>query len=88
MNVINWTKGIQLCTNIRLSNILASIKEVLDTYVSFSCRHVYRENNRKVDKASKEGLQLALGQWNIREPKEDTVHEYYHRPFIEGVAQQ
>ena len=86
MNVINLTKGIQLCINLRLANILTSIVAVLDTYASFSCRHVYRENNKEADKALKEGLQLALGQWKIQEMIEDTVHEYYHKPFIEGDA--
>ena len=37
MNVIKWTKGVQLCRNIRLANNLSSIKVVLYTYVSFSC---------------------------------------------------
>ena len=39
-----------------------------------------------VDKALKEGLLLALGEWKIRELKEDFVHEFYRRPFIEGAT--
>ena len=83
MNVINWTKGTQNCRNLRLANILSSIKVVINTYVTFSCIYVYRENNKKTDKASKEGLQMALGLWKIREQKEGSILEYYQRPFIE-----
>ena len=85
MNVINWTKGTQHCRNIRLANILTSIKYVLNSFVSFSCRHVYRDNNKEVDKASKEGLQMALGIWKIREHREGITHKYYHMTFIECV---
>ena len=86
MNVINWIEGIQIFQNIRLDNIISSMRAVLDTYVSFSCQHVYMENNRQVHKASKEGLQLDLGQWKIKEFIDDSIHEYYHRPFIEGTS--
>ena len=51
MNVINWTKGTQHCRNIRTTNILTSIKEVLNSFVSFSCRHVYKNNNKEADKS-------------------------------------
>ena len=67
MNVVNWIKGTQMCRNLRLANILSSITTVLDSYDTFSCRHVYRGGNREADKASKEGLLLMLGQWNINE---------------------
>ena len=39
-----------------------------------------------MDLASKEGLQLDTGVWKIKEWLDDVVFEYYHRPFIEGVA--
>ena len=87
MNVVNWIKGTQMCKNLRLSNILSSITVFLDSYDSLSCRHVYRENNREANKASKEGLLLTLVQWKINEQVDGATHEYYHRPFIEGVTQ-
>ena len=61
LNVINWIKGTQQCMHLRLANILLSIREVQNTFDTFSCCHVYRENNKEADKSSKEGLQLALG---------------------------
>ena len=84
MNVINWVKKTQLCKNLRLENILTSIADIIDTFDSFSCSHVYRENNREADLASKEGLLLMEGQWKIRELIDGTEHTFYHCPFIEG----
>ena len=83
MNVINWINGTQQCRNLTLSNILLSTKEVLNSLVSFSCRHIYRENNHEADNASKEGFPLAMGQWKIKEHREGSIPEFYHRPFIE-----
>ena len=83
MNVINWIKGSQQCRILRLENILQSIKDILSTFTLFSCQHIYRENNVKADVALKAGLQLALGQWLIREHCGDIIQEFYHRPFIE-----
>jgi len=83
MNVINWIKQTQECRNLRLENLLSSIRLVLQSFDSFTCRHVYRENNQKADKASKEGLQLALGLWKVKEVREGRTYEYYHRPFID-----
>ena len=67
MNVINWIKETQMWGNMRLSNILSSITDILDSYDAFPRRHVLRENNREVENALKEGLLLTLGQWKINE---------------------
>jgi len=83
MNVINWISLTQECRNRRLDILLYSIRTVLQNLDSFSCRHVYRENNRVADLASKEGLNLVLGSWKITETREGTAQEYYHRPFID-----
>ena len=56
MNVINWIKGIQQCILLHLQNLLLSIRELLLTFDSFSCQHIYRENNSDADCASKVGL--------------------------------
>ena len=45
MKVINWIKKTQMCRNMRFDNILSSISGILDSFDSFSCSHVYRENN-------------------------------------------
>ena len=54
MNVINWILKTQMCINLRLDNIFSSILDILEGYDSFSCIHVYRENNREADEASKD----------------------------------
>ena len=85
LNVINWIKKIQACRDLFLQNILLNIWDIIESFDSFTCSHVYREKNCQADTASKEGLQLVAGVWKIKERLEDVVTEYYHRPFIEGV---
>ena len=61
MNVINWTNQTQACRHLRLAHIILSIRLLLSRFTSYTCWHVYRENNKEADKASKEGLQLEEG---------------------------
>ena len=86
LNVINWVMRIQACRDLILQNILLSIWDIINSFDSISCTHVYRENNCQADTASKAGLQLDTGVWKIKEQLDDDVSEFYHRPFIEGVA--
>ena len=86
MNVINWTMGTQMCRNLLLTNMLATISDINGSFDSFSCRHVYREVIKEADKALKEGLLLTLGQWKVLEQVDGDAHEFYHRPFIERDA--
>jgi len=83
MNVINWITKTQACRNMRLEMIISSIRMVLQGIDNFACRHVYRENNMEADRASKEGLHLAMGVWKITEFNNGNTQEYYHRPFID-----
>jgi len=83
LNVINWIKKTQECRNLRLGNLLSAIRRILLRYDNFTCRHVYRENNKEADRASKEGLQKALGTWYVTESVDGRLQGYYHRPFIE-----
>ena len=83
MNAINWIKQTQACRNVRLANLLSTIQTVIQTFDIFACRHVYRENNKEVDQASKEGLRLDFGTWKVREERDRQSYEYYHRPFID-----
>ena len=68
---------------LRLAHILTAIRILLQRFDLFSCRHVYRENNKEAAKASKEGLRLAAGSWTVKEFFEGRTQEYYHRHFIE-----
>ena len=83
LNVINWINQTQECRQLRLSHTLSSIRLLLQRFDSFSCRHVYRENNKEAHKASKEGLRLAAGTWTVKETIDGRTQGFYHRPFIE-----
>jgi len=83
LNVINWVNNTQECRNLRLGNLLAATRMIISRYDSFTCRHVYRENNTAADRASKEGIQKALGNWFVTESVDDRVQGFYHRPFME-----
>ena len=74
--MINWIKKIQHCRYLRLENILLSILAGINSYDSFSCKHVYKENNCQADNTSKAGLQLATSQWKIKELLNNTFYEY------------
>jgi len=87
MNVVNWINEVQQCRNIRLENILASIRVVIHRFDTFDCRHIYRANNEKADLASKKGLQLDMGIWRVVEFRDGGFYEYYHRPFVEQIQQ-
>ena len=78
MNVINWISLTQECRNRRLDTLLSSIRMVLQIFDTFSCRHVYRENNMVADVASKEGLRMVLGRRQITENRDGTTQDYYH----------
>ena len=83
MNVINWINQTQACRQLRLAHTLHAIRLLLQRFESYSCRHVYRENNQEADKASKEGLRLDMGTWTVKEIKDGRLQEFYHRPFVE-----
>jgi len=83
MNIVNWINRTQACRNVRLANILSSIQDITLSFDFFSCRHVYRDNNQAADQASKNGLNLAFGNWKIDEVRDGQHTSYYHRPFIE-----
>jgi len=83
MNVINWVKRTQECRNLRLGNLLNEIRMILLNFDNFTCRHVYRENNKEADRASKEGIPKAFGAWHVTEVNDGRSFGYYHRPFID-----
>jgi ribonuclease HI len=83
MNVINWIRGTQRCSNTRLSTLVEEITLLQISFDSLTCQHVYRESNKEADRRSKEGLHLGLGQWKVTEVKNDQVREYLHQPFLE-----
>jgi hypothetical protein len=53
------------------------------SFDTFDIQHVYREKNMVVDQLSKVEIQMDYGQWIIVEDNNETLYEFYHRPFIE-----
>ena len=83
LNVINWINQTQDCRHLRLSHIIYSIRQLLQRLDSFTCRHVYRENKKEADKASKDGLRLAEGYWTVKETHNGRLQAFYHKPYME-----
>ena len=87
MVVINWINKVHKCHNILVNALIDETMRHLRNFDSFSYRHVYMERNVKANELSKKGLSIPHGQWKIVEYQNDTFHEYYHRPFIDKLAQ-
>jgi len=83
LNVINWVNHTQECRNLRLGNLLSTIRMLMLRFDIITCRHVYRENNIEADRASKDGLLRAHGTWYVTETAEDRVQGFYHRPYMD-----
>ena len=67
LNVINWVKRIQTCSDLLLGNILLSIWDMVESFDLITFTHVYRENNCQADIASKVGLLLDPSLWKVKE---------------------
>jgi hypothetical protein len=61
MTIINWIRKTPKCHNILLLPILEEVTGFLDSFDSFSVKHVYREQNLEVDSLSKVGTQITFG---------------------------
>jgi ribonuclease HI len=83
LNVINWIKGTQRCLNTRLATLVEDIQRLQTNFDSLVCQHVYRENNKEADQRSKEGINMAMGQWKIIEYQNEQANEYLHRSFLD-----
>jgi ribonuclease HI len=83
LNVINWIKGTQRCTNTRLATLVEDIFRLQTSFDSLIFQHVYRENNKEADRRSKEGVHLAMGQWKVTKYQNDQAQEYLHQSFLE-----
>jgi hypothetical protein len=63
--------------------ILEEVHRIVASFDTFDIQHVYMEKNMVVDQLSKVGIQMDYGQWIIVEDNNETIYEFYHRPFIE-----
>jgi hypothetical protein len=86
MIVMNWIMKSPKFHNIRRIPILDEVFNILDSFDSFSIRHVYKERNMEAYSLSKARLSLDHGQWRIKETKDGTHYKYFHRLFIEPIG--
>eukprot|EP00253_Pinus_taeda_P036521 PITA_36521 len=82
LNVINWVNGKSSCKNQILKPMLEELQVLKSSFNSFSICHIYRDNNDDADKLSKEGLQQALGGWNIVEDCHGQIHASDVPPYL------
>ena len=82
MVVINWINKTQKCRIASLDALYEETTRSLSFFETISFTHVYREQNKEVDKLSKIGLTLQWGEWKILETRDSKATEYPHRPFI------
>ena len=82
MVVIKWMNKIQKCRTASLDALFEETTHSLSFFESISFTHVYREQNKEVDRLSKKGLTLQWGEWKILETQDSKATEYPHRPFI------
>ena len=85
MIIINSINKVQFCHILSLNSILTKTQRLLEELDTFSCQHVYREQNVEVDKLSKIGLTLPHRHWKILELNNGNFLEYYQRPFIDDL---
>jgi ribonuclease HI len=56
LNVINWIRGTQRCSNTRLATLVEDITRLQTSFDSLICQHVYRENNKEATGGRKRGF--------------------------------
>ena len=69
----------------RLIPLLDDALDIKQCFDSITFTHVFREINGLADSLSKEGIQLPLGSWQVKEHSHDQVYRYFHRPFHDGL---
>lgn len=81
----NWLNNASICHAFSLRHILDEAKQLITTFESFVCQHIYREQNTTADQLSKEAAHRIGEDWWIQEEVDGTFYQYYHRPFNEHM---
>lgn len=82
LNVINWVTGKFRCQNYMLSPLLEEIQSLKSRFNPFFIEHIYRDRNEEADRASKEGVQLAVDAWRISELLNDQIRVSDLHPLL------
>ena len=84
MLVVNWSKVIQQCHNLRLMSLIQEIKQLIQHFDSITIAHVYKDQNQSVDRLSKEVVQLQAGQAQVEVCYAAERDKFYHRLFVDA----
>eukprot|EP00253_Pinus_taeda_P032224 PITA_32224 len=79
--VCSWLNNTSQCHTFSLSHILDEARRLITSFDSFSCTHIYREQNTTADHLSKEAALRQGDQWLIQEELDGQFFQHYHRPF-------
>jgi ribonuclease HI len=79
--VIKSVKQEYVLRNFILQPVLEKVLRLMQAIAQISFHHIFREMNRVADGLSKEGVQLAHGEWIIQENADCHVSEYADPPF-------
>lgn len=82
LNVINWVTGKYRCQNYMLNPLLEEIQSLKHRFNPFFIDQIYRDRNEEADRASKEGLQLAVDAWMISEQQNDQIRVSDLHPLL------
>eukprot|EP00253_Pinus_taeda_P002467 PITA_02467 len=81
-----WLNNTSQCHAFSLRHILDEARRLTTSFESFTCIHIYREQNTIVDYLSKEAALRQGDQWLIQEELDGQFYQHYHRPFDDHMA--
>eukprot|EP00253_Pinus_taeda_P029159 PITA_29159 len=84
--VCSWLNNASQCHTFTLRHILDEARRLTSSFESFSCLHIYREQNTITDHLSKEAALRQGDQWLIQEEIDGQFYQHYHRPFDDHIA--
>eukprot|EP00253_Pinus_taeda_P030204 PITA_30204 len=79
--VCSWLNNTSQCHTFTLSHILDDARRLITSFDSFSCTHIYKEQNTSAYHLSKEAALRQGDQWLILEELDGQFYQHYHRPF-------
>eukprot|EP00253_Pinus_taeda_P034161 PITA_34161 len=86
--VCSWLNNSSQCHAFSLRHILDEARRLTTSFESFTCLHIYREQNTTADHLSKEVALRQGDQWLIQEEIDGQFYQHYHRPFDDHIADE
>ena len=76
--MINWVTGKFRINNIVLTQVLQEVIRISNFLVKVNYKHIYREQNTKVDALANAGANVIEGRWKILEYRGADTYETFH----------